>query len=109
MNHIRKEETLMQELANELDQLGIGYYWKNNTITITEYVIGHPQSIVVTKPNQFKMTSNDGKTIYVDQKDFGDEPGDLTPEYIAQQCKRFHDTVTTINQLALDSPIEFSV
>lgn len=99
----------MKELAHELDQLGIGYYWKNNTIAITEYVIGHPQSIVVTKPNQFKMTSNDGKTIYVDQKDFGDKPGDLTPEYIAQQCKRFHDTVTKINQLALDSPIEFSV
>lgn len=99
----------MKELAHELDKLGIGYYWKNNTITITEYVIGHPQSIIVTKPNKFKMTSNDGKTIYADQKDFGDEPGDLTPEYIAQQCKCFHDKIEAINQLALNSPIEFSV
>ena len=99
----------MQELANELDQLGIGYYWKNNTITITEYAIGQPQTVVITKNDHFQLTVNDGKTIYADQKDFGDNSGELIPKYIAQQCKRFHDTVAVINQLALNSPIDFSV
>lgn len=99
----------MQELANELDQLGIGYYWKNNTITITEYAIGQPQTVVITKNDHFQLTVNDEKTIYANQEDFGDEPGELTPVYIAQQCKRFHDAVEAINQLALNSPIEFSV
>ena len=96
----------MQELANEL---GIGYYWKNNTITITEYAIGQPQTVVITKNDHFQLTVNDEKTIYANQEDFGDEPGELTPVYIAQQCKRFHDAVEAINQLALNSPIEFSV
>lgn len=99
----------MQELANELDQLGIGYNWKNNTITITEYAIGQPQTVVITKNDHFQLTVNDGKTIYADQKDFGDNSGELIPKYIAQQCKRFHDTVAVINQLALNSQIEFSV
>lgn len=99
----------MQELAHELNRQGIGYYWQNNTMTITEYAIGQPQTIVITKNDQFQLTVNNGKTIYADQNDFGDNAGELTPKYIAQQCKRFHDIVEAINQLALDSPIEFSV
>lgn len=99
----------MQDLANELDRLGIGYYWKDATLTITEYLIGRPQTLVITKNGNFQLTANDGKTIYADQKDFRDSAGELTPFYIAQQCKRFHDTVEAINQLALNSSIEFSV
>lgn len=99
----------MQDLANELDRLGIGYYWKDATLTITKYVIGRPQTLVITKNGNFQLTVNDRKTIYADQKDFGDNAGELTPKYIAQKCKHFHDIVEAINQLALDSPIEFSV
>lgn len=99
----------LQELANELDRLGIGYYWKDDTLTITEYVIGRPQTLAITKAGNFQLTVNDEKTIYANQEDFGDEPGELTPVYIAQQCKRFHDAVEAINQLALNSQIEFSV
>lgn len=97
------------QIYYKLNQQGIGYYWQNNTITITEYVIGRPQTLVITKNGNFQLTVNDGKTIYADQKDFGDNAGELTPKYIVRQCKRFHDIVEAINQLALDSPIEFSV